>query len=49
MEVNISPSLKTICESDQKVKSKLVVDTFNVAGYTVLDMERYLYSSSKLK
>ena len=41
MEVNISPSLKTSCEIDQEVKSRLIVDVFNLVGYSVKDMEAY--------
>lgn len=41
MEVNISPSLKTSCKVDQNVKSNLVVDIFNLVGYTMNDVSLY--------
>ena len=48
MEVNISPSLKTSCKVDQKVKSNLIVDIFNLVGYTMNDATAYQrYSRTK--
>jgi hypothetical protein len=47
MEVNISPSLKTSCKVDQKVKSNLIVDIFNLVGYTMNDVTAYKRAKSK--
>lgn len=49
MEVNISPSLKTSCKVDQKVKSNLIVDIFNLVGYTMNDASAYRRAKYNIK
>ncbi len=40
MEVNLSPSLATDSPLDVKIKSGLVVDTFNLVGLKKFDRRR---------
>ena len=40
MEVNLSPSLATDSPLDVKIKSNLIVDTFNLAGIKKYDRRR---------
>jgi tubulin polyglutamylase TTLL5 len=40
MEVNLSPSLATDSPLDVKIKSNLLVDTFNLAGIKRYDRRR---------
>ncbi|KAJ3024975.1 UNVERIFIED_CONTAM: Tubulin polyglutamylase ttll4 [Siphonaria sp. JEL0065] len=39
MEVNISPSLKSSCDMDLGIKSRLSVDLFNLVGIRVKDLD----------
>ena len=40
MEVNLSPSLATDSPLDVKIKSNLIVDTFNLVGIKKFDRRR---------
>ena len=40
MEVNLSPSLATDTPLDAKIKSNLIVDTFNLIGVKKFDRRR---------
>ncbi len=40
MEVNLSPSLATDSPLDVKIKSNLIVDTFNLVGIRKFDRRR---------
>ncbi|KAI9336358.1 tubulin-tyrosine ligase family-domain-containing protein [Obelidium mucronatum] len=49
MEVNISPSLKSSCDMDLGVKSRLSVDLFNLVGIRVKDLDQSQKKRKKYK
>ncbi|VDL99509.1 unnamed protein product, partial [Schistocephalus solidus] len=49
LEVNVSPSLHTSSALDNKIKTEVVVDMLNIAGYRFPPMPRYFKSDGTLR